>query len=113
MDITTRFEKGVAILELDGKLVHGSGDIRLRGELVDQLDEGQNKILISLEKVKQIDSSGLGELIRCQATATAREAEIKLLKVNLKTYKLLTMTRLIGVFDMFDDEDKAIASFEQ
>ena len=65
-----------------------------------------------MARVRQIDSSGLGELIRCQATARARGAEIKLLNVDLRTYKLLTMSRLIGVFDMFDDEAKALASFE-
>ena len=112
MDITTRHEKDVAILDLSGKFTIGKGDVRLREEFLNLLDDGRTKVLINMDKVTGIDSSGLGELIRCQATGKARGAEIRLLKVNLKTYKLLTMSRLIGVFDMFDDEAKAIASFE-
>ena len=112
MDISVREKSGVVILDLNGNLVIGTGDVRLREEFVGLLEEGRLKLIINLDKVKNIDSSGLGELIRCQATARAKSAEIKLIHVNLKTYKLLTMARLIGVFDLFDDEDKAIASFE-
>ena len=112
MEITTRESHGVAILDVEGKVTHGIGDVKLREAFVKALDGGKDKVLINLEGVKAMDSSGLGELIRCRATAASRGAEIKLLNVNLKTYKLLTMSRLIGVFDMYDDEAKALASFE-
>jgi anti-sigma B factor antagonist len=112
MDINVRTDTGVAIMSLSGKLVHGTGDVQLRDAFIGQIEGGQDKILIEMSGVKMVDSSGLGELIRCQATAKARDAEIKLLNVNLKTYKLLTMSRLIGVFDIFDDEAKAVASFD-
>jgi anti-sigma B factor antagonist len=112
MDINTRYEKDVAILDLSGKFTIGKGDVRLRGEFLELLDDGRTKFVINMDKVTVIDSSGLGELIRCQATGKGRGADIKLLNVNLRTYKLLTMSRLIGVFDMFDDEAKALASFQ-
>jgi len=112
MKIAKRQVKDVSILELSGKLIIGEGDVLLRGELLDELDQGFKKIVLDLKEVKTMDSSGLGELIRCRATATSKQADVKLLNVNLKTYKLLTMSRLIGVFDMFDDESKAIASFD-
>jgi anti-sigma B factor antagonist len=113
MDITSRTANDVAILDLDGKLTIGRGDVRLRGALLDELEHGRSKILINLDKVKTIDSSGLGELIRCKATATQRGGEVKLLHVNLKARKLLTMAQLVGVFEMFDDEELAVSSFAE
>jgi anti-sigma B factor antagonist len=112
MEITKRQVGDVCILDLEGKLTIGTGDVRLRGALLTELEDGHKKIIFNLEKVKVIDSSGLGELIRSRATASSNEADIKLLHVNLKARKLLTMARLVGVFDMFDDEAVAVAAFE-
>ena len=111
MDISSRHIGDVTILDLNGKLTIGTGDVALRGAMLTEINEGKKKVLINLQEVKAIDSSGLGELIRCRATAASNEAEVKLLHVNLKARKLLTMARLVGVFDMFDDEEMAIASF--
>jgi anti-sigma B factor antagonist len=111
MEITRRQVDDVVILNLDGKLTIGKGDVVLRGAFVDEIDVGQRKIVINLDNVKVIDSSGLGELIRCKVTASEKEADVKLLHVNLKARKLITMAQLVGVFEMFDDEEMAIASF--
>ncbi len=111
MEIASRHIGDVTILDLNGKLTIGTGDVALRGAMLTEINEGKKKVLINLQEVKAIDSSGLGELIRCRATAASNEAEVKLLHVNLKARKLLTMARLVGVFDMFDDEEMAIASF--
>ena len=112
MDIITRQEGDVVILDLKGKLTIGKGDVRLRGELMDQLGGGKKHLLINLDEVTTIDSSGLGELIRCKVTSAEHGAEVKLLHVNLKARKLLTMAQLVGVFEMFDDEKMAIDSFK-
>jgi len=111
MEISKRQVEDVSILDLDGKLTIGTGDVALRGAMLSEIDDGHKKFLINLKNVTAIDSSGLGELIRCRATAASNEAEVKLLNVNLKARKLLTMARLVGVFDMFDDEAMAVASF--
>jgi anti-sigma B factor antagonist len=111
MEIANRLVGNVAILDLSGKLTIGAGDVALRGALLGALEDGHTKIVINLQNVSVIDSSGLGELIRCKATAAAKNAEIKLLHVNLKARKLLTMAHLVGVFEMFDDEQMAVASF--
>lgn len=111
MNILTRKEEGVSILDLDGKLTIGVGDVQLRDELVGLLGKGVKKILLNMQKVKNMDSSGLGELVRAKATATANDATIKLLHVEDKVEEVLEMTRLIGVFDTFSDEIDAIASF--
>ena len=111
MDITRRTIGDVTILDLDGKLTIGKGDVILRDALVEEMEGGNKSVLINLDKVKTIDSSGLGELIRCKVTATSAEAAVKLLHVNIKARKLLTMAQLVGVFEMFDDESLAVESF--
>ena len=111
MEITKRTVGDVTILDLNGKLTIGKGDVVLRDALVAELEGGSKGILINLDTVNTIDSSGLGELIRCRVTSKSHEAEVKLLNVNIKARKLLTMAQLVGVFEMFDDEELAVASF--
>jgi anti-sigma B factor antagonist len=113
MEITRRQIDDVVILDLEGKLTIGKGDVVLRGAFVDELDVGQRKLVVNLDKVKVIDSSGLGELIRCKVTASEKKADVKLLHANLKARKLITMAQLVGVFEMFDDEEMALASFHE
>lgn len=111
MELTKRTVGDVTIFDLDGKLTIGKGDVILRDALVEEMEGGNKSVLINLDKVKTIDSSGLGELIRCKVTATSSEAAVKLLHVNIKARKLLTMAQLVGVFEMFDDENLAVESF--
>lgn len=111
MEITKRTVGDVAIFDLDGKLTIGTGDVVLRDALLEEIERGGRKIVINLQDVKTIDSSGLGELIRCKVTSSGHGAEVKLLNVNLKARKLLTMAQLVGVFEMFDDEGMAVSSF--
>lgn len=111
MKITKREEEGVTVLNLVGKLVIGDGDVALRDEVKSTLGHGAKKLLLNLKGVKMMDSSGLGELIRCKATATNQGAVIKLLHVEDKVQEVLEMTRLIGVFETFNDDIDAIASF--
>lgn len=111
MKITTRKDEGVTVLEPVGKLVIGDGDVELREQIRDALDHGATKILLDLQGIKVMDSSGLGELIRCKATCDTRGVAIKLLHVEDKVRDVLEMTRLIGIFETFNDEIDAIASF--
>ena len=112
MRITQREKSGVVVLDLQGKLELGEGDVKLRDKLLELLGAGKRKLLFNFAECKNVDSSGLGELIRCKMTAARESAQIKLVHLNLKIYKLLTMSQLVGVFEMFDDEEKAVASFE-
>ena len=113
MKITTRRDRedGVTIVDLEGKLTIGEGDVQLREEIRDLLDDGVKKILVNMQGVKMMDSSGLGELVRTRASANSVDATIKLLHVEDKVQEVLEMTRLIGVFETFDDEIDAVASF--
>lgn len=111
MEITKRTVGDVTILDLEGKLTIGKGDVVLRDALLEEMNNGVKNVVINLDKVTTIDSSGLGELIRCKVTATSSDAAVKLLHVNIKARKLLTMAQLVGVFEMFDDEALAVESF--
>jgi anti-sigma B factor antagonist len=113
MEVTRRQVGDIVILDLDGKLTIGKGDVVLRGAFVDELEVGHDKLVVNLDNVKVIDSSGLGELIRCKVTASEKGADVKLLHVNLKARKLITMAQLVGVFEMFDDEGMAVSSFAE
>lgn len=111
MEITKRTVGDVTILDLGGKLTIGKGDVVLRDALLEEMNHGVKNVILNLDKVTTIDSSGLGELIRCKVTATSSNATVKLLHVNIKARKLLTMAQLVGVFEMFDDEALAVESF--
>ncbi len=113
MEINTREDEGVVILDLNGKLVIGDGDVKLREEVKDHLESGSKKIILNLKGVKTMDSSGLGELIRCKASASNAGATIVLLHVEDKVQEVLEMTRLIGVFENFNEETDALAFFRQ
>ncbi len=112
MKINTRQEvEGVTVLELHGKLIIGEGDVQLREAFREAVDGENKKILLDLKGVKMLDSSGLGELVRTRATAASAGATVKLLHVEYKVQEVLEMTRLIGVFETYDDPIDALASF--
>ncbi len=111
MKITTRYYDPVAILDLEGALTLGRGDVLLRGRLLELLEEGYRRILLNMGAVRHVDSSGLGELLRSRETCEERGAELKLLHLNPGAYRLLTMSKLVGLFEIFDSEAEAIPSF--
>ncbi len=111
MRIETRHYGPVVIVDLGGRLTLGRGDVALRGQILDLLADGCKNIILNLKELRTMDSSGLGELIRCKTTCAEHGAELKLLHLNPKVYDLLEVTRLIGVFDIYDDEVEAIPSF--
>lgn len=113
MKINRRREEDVEILELDGKLTIGDGDVALREAMQSVLSEGARKVLVNLGNVRDMDSSGLGELVRTRTSAEAAEAVIKLVHVEDKVEQILSMTRLIGLFETFEDEIDAVASFRK
>ena len=111
MNITTRKKEAVIILDLEGKLAVGGGDIQFREQAQKALAMGERDILINLQGIKMMDSSGLGELVRMRKAAANLGATVKLLHVEDKVHEVLQMAGLIGVFETFDDEIDAIASF--
>ena len=112
MKFAERREDGVVIIDLQGKLTLGSGDVQLRQIIRDVLDRGEKGILLNLANVGYMDSAGVGELVASFTTAEASGADLKLLNLTSKVRDLLQFTQLISVFDSFSDEKEAIASFE-
>ena len=102
----------VAILEVKGKITMGEGDIQLRDEIKKLMEGGKSKILVDLGDVNMIDSSGLGELVGCFTTVTKQGGKMKLLKLTKRVNDLMQITRLLTVFEVFDEEQKALVSFK-
>jgi len=112
MTITSREVGGVTVLDLGGKITLGEGSVQLRDAVRGLIAKGTKKILLNLAEVNYIDSSGLGELVGAFTNATNQGAGLKLLKLTRKVHDLLQLTKLYTVFDIYDDEAAAIASFK-
>lgn len=107
----TRYCGDIAIVDLSGPLTLGEGSGTLRDTVKGLIGNGDRKILIKLQHVTRIDSSGLGELVSSHATAAHAGASMKLLNVSGKVENLLIMTKLSTVFESFDSEAVALISF--
>ena len=112
MKTRIRDVNNVRILDLEGKITIGSGDIELRQRIEDSVNAGTNHILLNFANVPHIDSSGIGELVGCYTTMARRGGKMKLLKLTQKITDILHVTQLITVFDVYDNEAEAIASFK-
>ena len=111
MQMTAQHREGVTIIYPKGKITIGLGDVALREAVHEALDAGATKILINLKSVSTADSSGIGEMVSAYTTVTNRGGALKLCELPNKVTDVLQITQLITVFDVFDTEDEAIASF--
>jgi anti-sigma B factor antagonist len=111
MKANSRTVDDVEIISLQGKITIGSGDTQLREVISNAVNAGKNKILLDLSGVTTIDSSGIGELVGSYTTATNRGGKLKLLHLPAKLNELLHVTQLITVFEVYENEREAIASF--
>lgn len=113
MRIEQRQVGDVTILDINGKITLGAGDLALRQAVHNALNGGAKKIVLNLRGVSTIDSSGVGELVSSYTTATNRTAVLKLAALPEKVNDVLTITQLITVFDVFDTEEEAVESFDE
>ncbi len=111
MKATVRKLGRVAVVDIVGKITIGEGDVLLRQKVQELLDAGESRILLNLEKVKYMDSAGIGELVACYKRAKEQEGTVKLLNPSGKVYDLLQLTKLEEVFDTYRDEGEALGSF--
>lgn len=111
MKVNTRDADGVRIIELQGKITIGAGDTQLRDVIIKSVEEGQKNILLDMGGVTTLDSSGIGELVGSYTTVANRGGKLKLLHLPSKISDLLQVTQLITVFEVYEDEKQAIASF--
>lgn len=113
MNISTRTVDAVTVVDLDGKLKLGEDIEQFRTHVRGLLDSGSKKILLNMQNVHQLDSSGVGELVRAFATASSQEGQPKLLNLTKRLHDLLSVTKLLTVFQTFEDERLAIDSFAE
>lgn len=113
MKASTRQVDGVTIVDLSGRITLGEGSVVLRDTVKDLLGKGQKKILLNLGDVSYIDSSGIGELVSAFTSVRNQGGQLKLLHLTKKVHDLLQITKLYTVFEVFDDEAAAIASFSK
>jgi anti-sigma B factor antagonist len=113
LNISERHAGDVTILDMDGKITIGEGSVALRSAIRRLLEEGKKKILLNLAKVGYIDSSGIGELVSSY-TAIGKEegGQLKLLNLTQKLQDLLTITKLLTVFDVYESEEEALNSYK-
>ena len=112
LNISERRVGDITILDLDGKITIGEGSVALRTAIRRLLEEGKKKILLNLAKVGYIDSSGIGELVSSYTAINKEGGELKLLNLTQKLQDLLTITKLLTVFDVYESEEEALASFK-
>ena len=110
MEISKRHVGDITILDLQGKLTLGSGAELLRDTVASIVFQGDRKVVLNLAGVPSMDSSGLGELVRCSLIVQRQNGAIRLVNLTSKITDLLTITKLLTVFDTYDAEPAALAS---
>jgi len=112
MQIEERVICGVTILDLKGKMTLGEGDELLKDKINSLIHQGQKKLLLNLEGVPYIDSAGLGEIVRTYTTVSRQGGSLKLVNLTKRITDLLAITKLLTVFETFEAEKDAIASYQ-
>ena len=112
MQITERTVGGdVMVLDLKGKITLGEGDELLKDKVNSLTNQGQKKIILNLADVPYIDSAGLGEIVRTYTTVSRQGGSLKLLNLTKRITDLLSITKLLTVFETYDSENEAVRSF--
>jgi anti-sigma B factor antagonist len=112
MKIDIRTIGDVRILDCSGKITLGEGTMSTRNAVRDILQSGAKKVILNLADVNYIDSSGVGELVSTYTTTVNAGGQLKLLSLTKKIQELLTITKLLTVFDTYNNEKDALASFK-
>jgi len=111
MQIEERAVGDVVVLDLKGKITLGEGDELLKDKVNSLVNQGHRKILLNLGGVPYIDSAGLGEVVRTYTTVSRQGGSLKLLNLTKRITDLLSITKLLTVFETFESENEAVQSF--
>lgn len=109
--INTRQNGDVCILDVSGKITLGDGSVAIRDAVKKLVADGTKKIVLNLGEVTYIDSSGIGELVSAFTSVSNTGGNLKLLNLTKRVQDLLQITKLYTVFEVFNDETTAVASF--
>ena len=111
MQIEQRSVGEVTIIDLKGKMTLGEGDELLRDKVNSLIQQNLKKLVLNLAEVPYIDSAGLGEIVRTYTTVSRQGGQLKLLNLTKRITDLLSITKLLTVFETFENENDAVRSF--
>jgi anti-sigma B factor antagonist len=112
MKIQERVLENVVVVDLNGKLTIGEGDEVLREKINSLMQQGHTNLLLNLGEVPYVDSAGLGEIVRTFTTVKHQGGTLKLVNLTKRIKDLLTITKLLAVFDTYESEAEAVGSFK-
>jgi anti-sigma B factor antagonist len=101
----------VTVVELKGKMTIGAGDVQFRDEIKALMEKGSKKLVLNLQGLKYMDSSGVGELVSTYTTVTNRGGHFRLSNLSGKILDLLQITQLLQVFDTYETVEEAVNGF--
>ena len=111
LEMNEREKEGVSILDVKGRLTVGGSATELRDRITQMMTAGKRQIIINLQGVEYIDSTGLGTLVICFTSLQKAGGALKLLNLNRRNLELLLLTKLSTVFELFNDEQDAVNSY--
>ena len=111
MEIAHRTIGDVAVVDLKGNVTLGAGEQKMREAIDALLASGRKKILLNFANVAILDSSGIGAIIKSFTTAKREGGSLKLVSLSRLARQMLSVTGLLSVLEVFDDESSALASF--
>lgn len=111
LDIQRREKEGITILDLKGRLVVGEPCTALREHVNQEVAQDRKQIILNLEHVDYIDSTGLGTMVICFTTLQKLGGSLKLARLNRRNIELMLLTKLSTVFQIFRDDQEAVNSF--
>ena len=111
MQITELAIGDLMVLDVKGKITLGEGDELLKDKVNSLVNQGHKKMVLNLADVPYLDSAGLGEVVRAYTTVSRQGGSLKLLGLTKRISDLLSITKLLTVFETFDSESDAVQSF--
>ncbi|MFB3829173.1 MAG: STAS domain-containing protein [Bryobacteraceae bacterium] len=111
LEIRQREREGIPVVDLEGRITAGAEAGRLREAVSGLAAAGHRNVILNMQQVDYVDSTGLGALVICATTLRKQGGNVKLLHLNKRNLELLVITKLATVFDLFTDEQDAVNSF--
>ncbi|MBK5293667.1 MAG: STAS domain-containing protein [Acidobacteriia bacterium] len=111
LDIQQRELEGIQILDMKGRLTVGEESTKFRDAVRRMAEAGVTNAILNLKQLDYIDSTGLGGMVVCYTTFSKAGGALKLVNLNKRNIELLFLTKLITIFELFNDEQDAINSF--
>ncbi len=113
MEIREREIEGIKVIDLSGKVTRGESEALLRDHILDLAESGHSRLIINLGGVPYIDSSGLGELVRCFTSMRRSGGRVGLTNLNRRLVDLFRITKLSDIFETYDSDEAAVRSLRQ